>query len=111
MQLKMDFANNHYLGGTLIWAIDQDGDDHISSNDLLGVGIANGVSAQEAELYREVLANTSFAASKQNSCYWSFCRDSCVAGYFAQTYAPGQVVGIDRDSSSLRFGSVLTSPP
>jgi hypothetical protein len=99
MQLKVEFANKLCLGGTLVWSLDQDGDSHISSNDLLGVGTANGITPEAAALYREIIGNASVAASNQNSCYWSFCGDSCVPGYFTQTFATGQVVGIDRDSS------------
>lgn len=99
MEAKLKFANELCLGGTLVWAVDQDGSDHISSNNLLGIGHSNGVSSQDAQLYRHTLTNGHQAAAKRNSCYWSFCGEQCIAGYFAQTYAKGQVVGIDRDSS------------
>ncbi|KAJ1704781.1 glycoside hydrolase, partial [Aspergillus flavus] len=55
MQMKMDVANQLCLGGTLIWSLDQDGSDHSSSNDLAGLGSANGISADEAAIAKEFL--------------------------------------------------------
>ncbi|RAK98436.1 glycoside hydrolase [Aspergillus ibericus CBS 121593] len=112
MQMKIDFANKHCLGGTLIWSMDQDSSDHTSSNDLLGIGTANGVSAADAAAYKEILAQADQAASKRNSCYWTFCGGECVSGYFTQTYATGQVLGVDRDSScpSGEFKQLCCAP-
>ncbi|PYI16224.1 glycoside hydrolase [Aspergillus violaceofuscus CBS 115571] len=112
MQLKIDFANKHCLGGTLVWSMDQDGSDHISSNDFLGIGTANGVTAADAAVYKEILTQADHAASKRNSCYWTFCGGECVSGYFTQTYATGQVLGVDRDSScpSGEFKKLCCAP-
>ncbi|KAL4801184.1 killer toxin alpha/beta [Aspergillus unguis] len=99
IQMKMAEANKLCLGGVLIWAVDLDGSDHASSNDLLGVGVANGVSPTDAETFRTTKESLERAASIGNSCYWSFCGDSCVEGFTSQTYSKGQVPNILGDVS------------
>ncbi|KAJ5779984.1 glycoside hydrolase, partial [Penicillium paradoxum] len=97
MQMKISAANNLCLGGTMIWAVDHDSQDSKSSNDLMGIGTANGVSASDATKLRGLQKTAEAAATRQNSCYWSFCGDMCVAGFISETYAKGQVAGIDLD--------------
>jgi chitinase len=63
----------------------------------MGVGVANGVSTQEAEQVRRDYQQALHDSEARNSCYWSFCGGSCVAGYFPQTSAKGQVPSIQRD--------------
>ncbi|CEL06912.1 hypothetical protein ASPCAL10080 [Aspergillus calidoustus] len=95
--MKLAAANSLCLGGVLIWAVDLDGSGHASSNDLLGIGAANGVSAEEAEEYREQQETLLRAASIQNSCYWSFCGQSCKQGYSTEAWSNGQVPGLEGD--------------
>lgn len=97
MQMKIQAANELCLGGTMIWTIDQDGQDNTSSNDLMGIGTANGVSASDAAKIREIHASAKAAATTQNSCYWSFCGDECATGFISEAWAKGQVAGIELD--------------
>ncbi|OGM49597.1 hypothetical protein ABOM_001631, partial [Aspergillus bombycis] len=99
MQIKMDVANQLCLGGTLIWSLDQDSLTHTSSNDLAGLGLANGVSAEEAALAKEILKQAGRTVIVRNTCHWSACGEDCGPGYFAQTYAKGQSVGIRRETA------------
>ncbi|KAL4770196.1 hypothetical protein BDW60DRAFT_224434 [Aspergillus nidulans var. acristatus] len=99
IQMKINEASKLCLGGVLIWAVDQDGEDHTSSNDLMGVGPANGVSTADAKAYREAKQSMERGASISNSCYWTFCGDQCVSGFSEQAYAKGQVPHIDGDVS------------
>lgn len=99
IQMKMNEASKLCLGGVLIWAVDQDGEDHASSNDLMGVGTANGFSAADAGAYREARQSIERGADISNSCYWTFCGDECVNGFSQQAYAKGQVPHIEGDVS------------
>ncbi|KAK7962737.1 uncharacterized protein PG986_003562 [Apiospora aurea] len=76
---KLDFASCLCLGGKLIWAVDLDDTKGTSTLDLLGV-------AAEVD------------ATVRNSCYWTFCGADCAQGYFEETGAKGQVLGIQRDT-------------
>ncbi|GIJ83219.1 hypothetical protein Asppvi_001739 [Aspergillus pseudoviridinutans] len=98
IQMKMSAAGQLCLGGSLIWALDQDSADHTSSNDLLGLGTASGVAPEDAAKIRTMQTDAQRAATIRNSCYWSFCGEACVPGYIAETYAKGQVMGIERDT-------------
>ncbi|KAF2850135.1 glycoside hydrolase family 18 protein [Plenodomus tracheiphilus IPT5] len=97
-QLKINFANNRCLAGKMIWAVDQDDVKSSSTNDLLGIGPANGVSADKAQRIKDDLNNATQAAAVASSCYWTFCGDTCTPGYFAATDATGQIAGIQRDT-------------
>jgi chitinase len=97
-QLKVAFANSRCLGGKMIWAVDQDDSQSSSTNDLLGIGPANGVSEEKALEIKQQLNNATQAAAVGNSCYWSFCGSSCTPGWFETTYARGQVAGTLRDT-------------
>ncbi|KAE8326142.1 hypothetical protein BDV39DRAFT_193873 [Aspergillus sergii] len=99
MQIKMDVANQLCLGGTLIWSLDQDSSTHSSSNDLAGLGLANGVSAEEAALAKDILKQADRTVTVRTTCHWSACGEGCGPGYFAQTYAKGQSVGIRRETA------------
>lgn len=98
IQLKISHANSRCLSGKMIWAVDQDDSQGSSTNDLLGIGPANGVSPEEAQKIRDDLANATQAAAVASSCYWTFCGDDCTPGYFPATVARGQVAGIQRDT-------------
>jgi chitinase len=98
MQLKVAYANSRCLGGTMIWAVDQDDAQSSSTNDLLGIGPASGVSKDEASNIKKQLNNVTQAAAVGNSCYWSFCGSSCKPGWFATINAQGQVAGTLRDT-------------
>ncbi|KUJ13269.1 glycoside hydrolase [Mollisia scopiformis] len=94
--LKIDAANRWCLGGKLIWAIDQDDTAHSSNRDLLGIGPSNGISAEVAAAMKAAQQQAEIQATVRNSCYWSFCGGSCAQGYFPETTAKGQVLGISR---------------
>jgi chitinase len=51
--MKIAEANKLCLGGVLIWAVDLDDLDYTSSDDMLGIGLANGVSPADAERLRD----------------------------------------------------------
>lgn len=98
MKLKMDAANKLCLGGVMIWSVDQDDTNGTSTSDLLGLGTANGISSAKA---LELKQNQRYAVSQatsMNSCYWSFCGDSCASGYFPQTSSNGQVNGVSSNT-------------
>lgn len=98
MKLKMDAANKLCLGGVMIWSVDQDDTNGTSTSDLLGVGTANGISAAKA---LELKQNQRYAVSQatnMNSCYWTFCGDTCASGYFPQTSSNGQVNGVSSNT-------------
>ncbi|KAJ5421601.1 glycoside hydrolase [Penicillium cf. griseofulvum] len=99
MQMKLSFASKLCIGGTMIWSLDQDSSDGTSSNDLLGIGTANGVSAAVATTLREQKDSAEKSATLQSSCYWTFCGDECTTGYISETSAKGQVAGIQLDTT------------
>jgi GH18 family chitinase len=98
MQLKVAFANSRCLGGKMVWAVDQDDEQGSSSNDLLGIGPANGVSADVAQKIKDKLNDAAESAAVASSCYWTFCGERCTSGYFPATGANGQISGIQRDT-------------
>ncbi|GFP59293.1 chitotriosidase-1 [Trichoderma asperellum] len=98
MKLKIDAANNLCIGGVMIWSVDQDDTNGTSTSDLLGLGTANGISSAKA---LELKQNQRYAVSQatnMNSCYWTFCGDSCASGYFPQTSSNGQVNGVSSNT-------------
>lgn len=99
IQMKIAEANKLCLGGVLIWAVDLDDLDHTSSNDMLGIGPANGVSPASAEKFREQKESVERAATIANSCYWTFCGEQCAERYTSHAYARGQVPNIEGDVS------------
>ncbi|CAO2656569.1 Nn.00g053720.m01.CDS01 [Neocucurbitaria sp. VM-36] len=98
IQQKLSLANNRCLGGHMVWAVDQDDSASSSTNDLLGIGLANGVSPERAENVKEQLRNATRAAEVGSSCYWTFCGESCQTGWFPATHANGQIAGIQKDT-------------
>ncbi|ETS77353.1 hypothetical protein PFICI_11227 [Pestalotiopsis fici W106-1] len=98
MQQKINAANELCLGGTMIWSLDQDNSDGDSMSDLLGVGQANGVSAEEAKAYKAQMANAALQNDIAASCYWSLCGKPCENGYFDTTEAKGQVASVQQNS-------------
>lgn len=98
MALKLDAADKWCLGGKLIWSIDQDDTAHSSNLDLLGMGPSNHVSPEIAAEMKTAQQQAEIQATVRNSCYWSFCGDTCAQGYFPETTAKGQVLGISRDT-------------
>jgi chitinase len=99
IQMKIAEANRLCLGGVSIWAVDLDDLDHTSSNDVLGIGPANGVSPADAESFREQKESIERAATIANSCYWTFCGEQCAERYTSHAYARGQVPNIEGDVS------------
>jgi chitinase len=97
-QLKIAFANSRCLGGKMIWAVDQDDLQSSSTNDLLGLGPANGVSTDIANNIKDQINNLTQANAVASSCYWTFCGDSCKPGWFPATSASGQIAGVQRDT-------------
>ena len=71
-----------------------DDDQNHSTRDLMGVGDANGVSDAEYDAYTTALQAAQRSGDVTNSCYWSFCGQSCAVGYMPQAQAKGQVGGI-----------------
>lgn len=61
------------LGGTMIWAIDQDNTDGDSMSDFLGIGSSSGNSANRTKELKEFYASSTAADLVKNSCYWTFC--------------------------------------
>jgi chitinase len=98
MKLKIDAANKLCLGGIMIWSVDQDDTKGTSTSDLLGLGTANGVSAEKALELKQNQRDAISQATNMNSCYWTFCGDSCASGYFAETSAKGQVNGVSSNT-------------
>ncbi|KAL3490749.1 killer toxin alpha/beta [Aspergillus germanicus] len=110
IQMKIAEANRLCLGGVLIWAVDLDDLDHTSSNDVLGIGPANGVSPADAESFREQKESIERAATIANSCYWTFCGEQSAERYTSHVYARGQVPNIEGDVSCRdRVDTVRTS--
>ncbi|ORY13819.1 hypothetical protein BCR34DRAFT_662986 [Clohesyomyces aquaticus] len=98
IQLKLSNANNRCLGGKMVWAVDQDDGGSSSTNDLIGIGTANGVDAAKAKKAKEQYKDAQKNAAIASSCYWTFCSKECSAGYFPATAATGQVQGIQADT-------------
>lgn len=98
IQQKISLANDRCLGGQMVWAVDQDDIKSSSTNDLLGIGPANGVSLESAESAKEQYRNATRAAEVGNSCYWTFCGESCKTGWIPATHANGQIAGIQKDT-------------
>lgn len=97
-QLKIAFANSRCLGGKMIWAVDQDDLQSSSTNDLLGLGPANGVSIVKANNIKDQINDLTRTNAVASSCYWTFCGDSCKPGWFPATSANGQIAGVQRDT-------------
>ncbi|KAF3055543.1 Chitotriosidase-1 [Daldinia childiae] len=74
IQMKTANGNKLCLGGVMIWAIDQDDIEGSSMNNLLGIGGANGVSAEEAANIKKQLNNADLATNIASSCYWSLSK-------------------------------------
>jgi hypothetical protein len=107
MQLKVQKANKLCLGGIMIWSVDQDDLSGTSTSDLLGLGAANKVSPVLAlELKKNELEAMSLAVNI-DSCYWTFCGGQCDSGYFAQSWAAGQVNGVS-SNTVCKNGQVQT---
>lgn len=102
IQMKVNHANKRCLGGKMIWAVDQDDSKSSSTNDLLGIGPANGISAGQAQKVKDDLNNATQAAAIASSCYWTFCGETCKSGYFGTTAATGQISGIQRNTECPR---------
>lgn len=98
MQEKIDAANSLCLGGTMIWSLDQDNTDGDSMSDLLGVGLANGVTEAEAQAYKKQMDDAALQQDIAASCYWTLCGQTCDHGYFDVTEANGQVANIQQNS-------------
>ncbi|KAF2472768.1 killer toxin alpha/beta, partial [Lindgomyces ingoldianus] len=98
IQLKIAHANSRCLAGKMIWAVDQDDSQSSSVNDLLGIGPANGISADKAKKIKDQLNNATQAAAVASSCYWTFCGGDCTPGYFPATTSTGQIAGVQRDT-------------
>ncbi|KAF2819761.1 glycoside hydrolase [Ophiobolus disseminans] len=98
IQLKINHANTRCLAGKMIWAVDQDDSKRSSTNDLLSIGPANGISAENAQKVKDGLNIATEMAAIASSCYWTFCGKTCKSGYFGATEARGQISGIQRDT-------------
>lgn len=98
MQQKIQTANSLCLGGTMIWALDQDNSNGDSMSDLLGIGEANGVTEEEAKAYKSQMSNAALQNDIAASCYWTFCGKPCEHGYFDTTEATGQVASVQQNS-------------
>ncbi|KAL7621624.1 hypothetical protein AAE478_008950 [Parahypoxylon ruwenzoriense] len=98
MQQKIQTANSLCLGGTMIWALDQDNTNGDSMSDLLGVGEANGVTDEESKAYKKQMSNAALQKDIAASCYWSLCGKTCEKGYFDTTEAKGQVANVQQNS-------------
>ncbi|KAI2629291.1 putative class V chitinase [Hypomontagnella submonticulosa] len=98
IQQKIKAANNLCLGGTMIWALDQDNTDGDSMSDMLGVGTANGVTDEEAKAYKEQMNNAVLQKEIASSCYWTLCGKPCEHGYFDTTEAKGQIANVQQNS-------------
>ncbi|KAF2008423.1 glycoside hydrolase family 18 protein [Aaosphaeria arxii CBS 175.79] len=97
-QMKIRAANKWCLGGTMVWAVDQDDKENSSTNDYLGIGKANGVSSSRALELKNNRRLAQTEATNINSCYWTFCGGKCVDGYFEETYSDGQVNGVSSNT-------------
>lgn len=98
MQQKIQAANDLSLGGTMIWALDLDNSAGQAMDDLLGVGIANGVTEAEANEYKAQLQNATLQTAIAASCYWTLCGQPCNSTYFGVTEAMGQIAQVQQDS-------------
>ncbi|KAM0470857.1 hypothetical protein ACHAPX_009731 [Trichoderma viride] len=107
MKLKIDAANKLCLGGIMIWSVDQDDTKGTSTSDLLGLGTANGVTSEKALELKQNQRDAISQATNMNSCYWTFCGDSCASGYFAETSSNGQVNGVS-SNTVCKSGQVET---
>jgi chitinase len=67
-----------------------------STNDLLGIGPANGISARTAQFIKDDLNNETQAAAVASSCYSIFCPNTCTPGYIPATEATDQIAAVQR---------------
>jgi chitinase len=98
IQLKINHANKRCLAGKMIWAANQDDSRSSSTDDLLGIGSANGVSAENAQKAKDSLNKASETAAIGSSCYWTSCSEFCKSGDFGVTGATGQITGMQQDT-------------
>jgi hypothetical protein len=97
-QQKRQYADDNCLGGTMIWAIDQDTPEGDSLNDYLGVAKA-GVYASDMTKSPLRLKKALAEIQKGSACYTSFCNGGCAKGYEAVESTRGQVADFQFDTS------------
>jgi len=98
LQQKRNYAEENCLGGTMIWAIDQDSADGDSMNDFLGTANA-GIFAEDAVSAPLKLKKAIKETQQGMACYTSFCNTQCQKGFVAVTSARGQVPDFQFDTS------------
>ncbi|KAK9413532.1 hypothetical protein SUNI508_11854 [Seiridium unicorne] len=99
-QQKVDWANDHCLGGVMIWALDQDTYDWQALSALLDVEVDGSnllEGGSESEVSQKQLA-TDYSAYTGASCYVSGCFDSgkgqCKTGYSVLDYVHAGAYGV-----------------
>ncbi|GBF63439.1 chitotriosidase-1 [Trichophyton mentagrophytes] len=105
---KINYANSLCLGGTMIWAIDLDDLNGTTNSHTIGTGLGKfnihftgGVffDGGDDSWSEDTIAEVRKSAYISDSCYTSFCGESCAEGYTAFTYMRGQVDGIKFNTS------------
>nr|WBV74231.1 putative chitinase [Pestalotiopsis kenyana] len=99
-QQKVDFANDHCLGGVMIWAVDQDTYDWQGLSALLGESVDGAAlleGGSESEMDKEELS-TVYSAYTGADCYVTGCFDTgkgqCKTGYSVLDYVHGGDYGV-----------------
>jgi len=98
LQQKKTYADDNCLGGTMIWAIDQDSTDGDSMNNYLGTHNA-GIYAKDMVGSPLKLKKAITETQQGIACYTSFCNADCAAGYEAVDTTRGQVADFQFDTS------------
>ncbi|KAL4954842.1 hypothetical protein BDW69DRAFT_193734 [Aspergillus filifer] len=100
MKQKVDWANDHCLGGVMIWALDQDTYDWQALSALLGKDVDGAAlleGGSESSLDAEEMAHA-YNAYTGTDCYVTGCVDyntgSCKAGYSVLDYVHRASYGV-----------------
>jgi chitinase len=98
LQQKKKYADDNCLGGTMIWAIDQNSADGESMNNFLGTTNA-GVFAKDVVGSSLELKKAVKETQQGMACYTSFCNTECQAGFQVVASTRGQVADFQFDTS------------
>lgn len=110
VQIKLNYANAHCLGGTMIWAIDLDdtaGSSLSMSDPKMKILLSNscldpnGCPFQRPAVTPRAISDATLA---EKTCYTSFCDAGCAVGYTEVSQMNGRVGYLDFDTS-CRAGS------
>ncbi|KAH7384645.1 hypothetical protein BKA66DRAFT_608810 [Pyrenochaeta sp. MPI-SDFR-AT-0127] len=117
--LKIKYAEEKCLGGTMIWAVDQGSSDGSTNDEYSGLEtLERQFSAKGLSLdasfgltnnlkLKGVVNDASKRSVAEDTCYTSFCGEPCAPGYSGVSTMNGQVGGLG-EATTCQEGNVQT---